>query len=224
MEDELIDSIDAFVATSRNLEAKSRGLCPTLYLPHGVDFDHFCQHGAVYEPVPRMQRIPRPIVGFFGVIGQWVDLNLVAALSKTFPQASFVLIGKSLVDMATVRNCCNVYSIGAVSYRDLPRYASCFDIGLIPFVKSRLTAAVNPLKLLEYYALGLPVLATRLPELERVGGPIRLACTVTEFCQCLRTMVEIESHHETDEAIKLARRNTWDQRVEQLSEFIAGLG
>lgn len=223
MENDLLDSVDALVVTSRDLESKNRRSCPSLYLPHGVDFEHFNQAAIDSVPISRMENIPKPIVGFFGLISEWVDLKLLATLSRAFPDVSFVLIGKSEIDTEALAECPNLYRLGLVPYDDLPQYANYFDVALIPFVNSKLTVAVNPLKLMEYFALGLPVVGTRLPELEAMDGPIYLAATEAEFCERLREILADNSPSEAAAAVGVARQNNWDQRVEELSDFIDGL-
>lgn len=223
MEEELVDAVDALVVTSRHLERKNRPSRPLLYLPHGVDFEHFRRGQEAGGSVPRMAGIPRPIVGFFGLISDWVDLDLVASLATAFPNASFVLLGKNEVPLDALRGLKNVHCLGPVRYVELPDYARYFDIALIPFVDNKLTRAVNPLKLMEYYALGLSVLATRLPELESDGGPIRLASTHAEFRNHLREMLNADTGAERRQAVEVARNNSWERRVEQLSRFIKSL-
>lgn len=223
MENNLLDNVDALVVTSRDLEKKNRQSCPSLYLPHGVDFGHFNQAMNHAEPILRMQSIRRPIVGFFGLISEWVDLKLIAALAGKFPDVSFVLIGASEINLGALADCPNVHCLGLVPYANLPRYARYFDIAWIPFVANTLTKAVNPLKLLEYYALGLPVLATRLPELEGIGGPIRLASTEAEFCESLHDLLDTDLQAESDRAVEVAKHNTWEQRVQDLGAFIESL-
>jgi glycosyltransferase involved in cell wall biosynthesis len=163
------------------------------------------------------------MVGFFGLISAWVDQALIAHLSEAFPDVSFVLIGRADVDTASLAARPNVYQLGLVPYADLPAYARYFDVGLIPFVLNRLTRAVNPLKLMEYFALGLPVLSTRLPELELIHGPLRLAETAEEFRAGLADLLGALPSFEPEEAFVAARANTWDARVEQLSGFLENL-
>jgi glycosyltransferase involved in cell wall biosynthesis len=223
MEAELLESVDALVVTSRHLAGKRTTGCPLLHLPHGVDFDHFHAACARPRPVPALEAIPRPIVGFFGLISEWVDRELIAHLSAAFPEVSFVLIGRAEADLAALAGRPNVHCLGFVPYAELPQYARYFDVGLIPFVLNRLTLAVNPLKLMEYFALGLPVLATRLPELESIGGPLRLAVTREEFAAGLREILATGTERLADDAVATARANTWDARVEELSEFLETL-
>jgi glycosyltransferase involved in cell wall biosynthesis len=222
MEEDLLDAVDAIVTTSKDLERKNTTSRSLLYLPHGVDFEHFSRSPAEMPPQPQMEKIRRPIVGFFGLISTWVDLELVVRLSKAYPDVSFVLIGKAEVNVDLLRACPNVQCLNAVPYSQLPEYARYFDIGLIPFRINKLTVAVNPLKLMEYFALGLPVLASRLPELEAIDGPLWLAATAEEFCDHLTSLLRTYGTH-NNSAREVARRNGWDQRTRDLCKFIESL-
>jgi glycosyltransferase involved in cell wall biosynthesis len=223
MEAELVHGIDGLVVTSRTLAAKRSNGCAMLHLPHGVDFDHFHDARRKAMPEPGMESIPRPIIGFFGLISEWVDLEVVRSLSDAFPHCSFVFLGRTEVDMTVLEDRPNVHRLGWVPYADLPRYARYFDVGLIPFRLNQLTRAVNPLKLMEYFALGLPVLATKLPELETIGGPLYLAETPAEFQRQLAQILAIGAGTRVEEALAIARANTWDARVADLSAFIQTL-
>jgi len=222
MEDELLGCVDGFAATSPDLMDKGRRCPAALYLPHGVDFSHFQGDPGGARSIAELAGLPRPIVGFFGLIAPWVDLELVAHLSRRFPNVSFVLLGKVEANLAPLARCANVHCLGLVPYRELPNYARYFDVGLIPFVRNELTEAVNPLKLLEYFALGLPVLATRVRALEGREGPLRLATTRDEFCEQLAALLTAPASF-VAEAREVARRNTWERRAEQLSEFLLNL-
>jgi glycosyltransferase involved in cell wall biosynthesis len=220
MEADLLQTVDGLIVTSSYLARKRVNECPLLHLPHGVDFDHFARGSSHWESVPALEQLPRPIVGFFGLLGRWFDRDLVAHLSEVFPQCSFVLIGRADVDLARVVKRPNIYHLGFVSYEELPRYARYFDIGLIPYLMTPFTRAINPLKLLEYFALGLPVVASRLPELENAPGPVRLAENRADFAQGLQTLLETRGPGQLEDALQAARRHTWDNRVEQLSAFL----
>jgi glycosyltransferase involved in cell wall biosynthesis len=223
MELDLLGEVDGLVVTSRNLERKRPAGLPMLRLPHGVDFEHFHGAAARAEPEPRMEHFPRPVVGFFGVIGEWVDLGVICRLSEAFPDTSFVLLGRVDVGLGAMVGRPNVYLLGSVPYEELPRYARYFDVGLIPFVVNDLTRAVNPLKLMEYFALGLPVLSTRLPEIEEVRGPLRLALSEGEFRAGLAELLALTPRAGAGAAFAVARENTWDARVKQLSVFLEEL-
>lgn len=220
MEEQLLDNVDGIIITSRILREKCSTACPLLYLPHGVDFEHFNRGLSATIKVPSLEKLTGPIVGFFGLISAWIDLALIADLSKEFPNVSFVLLGRQDVGLNAVAGRPNVHYLGLVPYGELPGYARYFTIGIIPFVLSKLTRAVNPLKLLEYFSLGLPVLSTRLPELEACEGPLRLAATRAEFSASLAEMLAGAPDLTAERAIAAARLNTWEMRAGQLSDFL----
>jgi glycosyltransferase involved in cell wall biosynthesis len=220
MEAELLAAVAGLIVTSRHLAKKRSNGCPVLHLPHGVEFDHFFQAAVWARPVPALEMLPRPIVGFFGLISPWFDRELVAHLSEAFPGVSFVLIGQADVDLGPLAGRPNVHCIGFVPYAELPAYANYFDVGLIPYRQQKFTRAINPLKLLEYFALGLPVLATHLTELEAMTGPLYLAGTQEEFVESLRIVLAGGATGRVEEARECARQNTWEVRVERFSAFI----
>lgn len=219
MELEMLDVVDGFAATSRVLETKRSEQDSRIYLPHGVDVDHF--DVPLTDPIEVMESIPRPIAGFFGHVAEWVDVDLIATLARKFPDLSFVLIGGVHVDVSELESLSNVHLLGQVPYSELPQYARYFDLGMVPFVLNKLTDAVNPLKLLEYFALGIPVLASALPYLEQYGGPLYLASTPTEFIEQMQSIVDAD--FDGSGALQIARQHTWDNRAEQLSDYMAEL-
>lgn len=222
MEKKTIDNIDGFIGSSQILMNKAPQGIKSLYLPHGVDYQHFNLE-AGFELPERARSIRKPVVGFFGLISEWVDLNLLDFLAGCFPDVSFVLIGRAEVDISKLLKRKNVHHVDQVPYSDLPKFASCFDIGIIPFVKNSLTEAVNPLKLLEYFAMGLPVLATRLATLEKVDGPIQLANSMDEFKERLQRLLDAKLDSTRAQAKDIALRNSWDVRAKELSTFINSL-
>ena len=220
MEQELLELVDGTAYTSRDLlQRKSQGR-PSLYLPHGVDYEHFA--GAKnMETVPEMiASLPKPMIGFFGIIDTWVDIGVIATLAKRFPQYSFVIVGRSAVSLDVFHGLENVYFSGPVPYTELPSYARTFDVGLIPFALNNLTQSVNPLKLMEYFALGLPVISTRLPDILDVPGPLFFASTHQEFGDRLEVVLSHDQAILKKEAQETAKKNNWDARTEDFVRFI----
>ena len=179
-EETLLRRCDVVMATAQNLrEKKTRGGRVPLYLSHGVDVEHFAE---CEGPVPgAIAALPKPVIGFFGAISPWVDLDLIAGIAQSRPSWSIVLIGPADVDVERLRALPNVHLLGKVPYSDLPRFAGGFDVGLIPFVINELTVSVNPLKLLEYFACGLPVVSADMPEVRRFRRPSRSRATQRVF-------------------------------------------
>ena len=221
MEQELFANVDGVVFTSRDLvqNKKRRETLPSLYLPHGVDYEHFACERVGKIPIASLESIPKPIVGFFGTIDTWVDISTIAYMAKRFRQCSFVVIGRSVVPMTPVEGLENVHYLGQVSYSELPQYARYFDVGLIPFVMNDLTKAVNPLKLLEYYAIGIPVISTRLPDIVDVPGPLYFADTHEEFGDRLDEILRSDLSELHRQAKEVAQQNSWRSRAESFVRF-----
>src|SRR5262249_51920239 len=121
-----------------------------------------------------IRMISKPVIGFFGLIADWVDLKLIRFLAEARPSWNIVLIGKSTTDLSDVSNVPNIHVLGQRPYAALPAYAKHFDVAILPFVVNDLTRAANPLKLREYMAAGLPVVATAIPEAEKLNGLLQI--------------------------------------------------
>ena len=221
MEQDFFATVDGVIFTSRDLlENKKRPeSLPSLYLPHGVDYDHFSCEKADTIPLEVLQTIKKPVVGFFGTIDTWVDISAIAYLAKRFPECSFVVIGRSVVPLTVLEGLDNVYCLGQQPYSALPQYARLFDVGLIPFVMNDLTKAVNPLKLMEYYAIGMPVISTRLPDIVDVPGPLYFADTHEEFGNRLEEILRGNLPELRLSAKEVARKNSWSARAESFIQF-----
>jgi glycosyltransferase involved in cell wall biosynthesis len=221
MEQDFFATVDGVIFTSRDLlkNKKRQETLPSLYLPHGVDYDHFACEKIERTPIETLEKIKKPVVGFFGTIDTWVDISVIAYLAKRFPQCSFVVIGRSVVPLTILEGLENVHCLGQVPYSALPQYARYFDIGLIPFVLNDLTKAVNPLKLMEYYAIGIPVISTRLPDIADVPGPLYFADTHEEFGNRLDEILHSNLPELRRRAKEVARQNSWSARAESFVRF-----
>ena len=192
-EADLCRRADLVVTTSQALQEAKKPLNPnTILVPHGVDYEHFSKAVTNNLPVPEdMKGIPHPILGFFGLIRDWVDLDLLAKVARRRPAWHIVLLGDadSTVNLSAYRGIPNTHFLGRKPYASLPAYCKCFDVGLIPFKVNELTKSVNPIKLREYLAAGLPVVSTPLPEVLQAGGQVHTTRSagrmVTEIEKCL---------------------------------------
>ncbi len=171
LERKLLLSADlVIVSAHRLLQSKGQLNQHTVLVRHGVDFSHFARSLDPRLPVPdELARLPRPVLGFFGLIADWVDTELLAQVAKHFSGGSLVLIGKASVDLSDLRRLPNVHILGQKPYGDLPAYCKGFDVALMPFRVNDLTLSANPLKVREYLAAGLPVVSTAIPEVEVLG-------------------------------------------------------
>jgi hypothetical protein len=208
------------------LQEAKKGWNPnTILVTHGVDYEHFSR--AVREDLPcppDIADIPHPRLGFFGLIRDWVDLDLLAEVARKRPDWHIVMIGDadSTVDLAPYRALPNMHFLGRRPYADLPAYCKAFDVGLIPFKINELTKAVNPIKLREYLAAGLPVVSTPLPEVRLCDALVSLAddpaTLVASTAACLREGGP-ESRFRRSDSV---RTETWPQKVSWILACLLG--
>lgn len=161
------------------------------FLPQGVDTDHFTRRDGT--PPPMLRSLPRPWIGFFGILAPWIDQDLLIRVARSHPKASLILLGRSSTTTDRLRAEPNIHLLGEVPYEQLPQWSQWFDVGLIPFVVNDLTIAANPLKLLEYLSLGLPVVSTDLPEVRKFIPHLRVAEGPETFVRAVADALEHRS-------------------------------
>lgn len=222
MERDLVQRADVVLTTAEKLCEERRALNPhTHFIPHGVDVAHFSRalNAATMIP-PALAALPRPVIGFFGLLADWVDVDMIAALARARPQWSFALVGKVNTDLGAVKDLRNVHLLGQQPYEALPGYCRGFDVGLIPFRMNELTLRVNPLKLREYLAAGLPVISTPLPEVVRYQGLVQVAVNRDGFLQAIETALAERSREQDQRRVEAMRAEGWDARVAEMSRLI----
>jgi glycosyltransferase involved in cell wall biosynthesis len=139
------------------------------YLGNGVDFEHYQRRFSAQDdmgPAPGGARTAdKPRLGYIGALAPWLDFEALADVARRRPQWEIVLVGPVLLGVEdrvkTLTSLPNVFHLPAVSYDKLPGVLAQFTVGLIPFRYNELTRGVNPNKMYEYLASGLPVVATR---------------------------------------------------------------
>ena len=157
------------VSAEKLLEDKKQFNENTFIIRHGVDFAHFRKALDAETKIPdEIKNLPKPIIGFHGLLADWVDFELIKKTAEHFAEGSVVLIGKIAVDaeqkIKVLNDVANIHFLGRKPYAELPAYCKGFDVALNPFAISELTLAANPLKVREYLAAGLTVVSTDIPE------------------------------------------------------------
>jgi glycosyltransferase involved in cell wall biosynthesis len=218
LEELTLRRVDAVVATARRLvERKRPSSGRAHHLPQGVNYEHFATRR---DYPPEMTSLRRPILGFAGGVSPCCDFGLLRSLAKAFPDASVVLVGPVTVDLAAEQLPPNVHVLGNRPYAELPAYVQGFDVGLIPYLHNDWTASVDPLKLLEYLAAGIPVVATPIPEVQKYASVVRQGDTPDAFTSAVHSAL---AAHESDRVAgcEIAARNTWSQRATAFLEIVA---
>jgi len=216
---------DLVVTTSLALQKAKEHMNPnTILIPHGVDYEHFSRAFSKDLPVPAdINKIPQPRLGFFGLIRDWVNLDLLAEIARCRPDWHIVMIGDSTVDLTPYRRIPNLHFLGRKPYRLLPAYCRQFDVGLIPFRVNELTRAVNPIKLREYLAAGLPVVSTPLPAVEQYNQLISIADSVEAFIAAVEAALAHDPARQKAKArIRAMSRETWSQKLAIICDYAEG--
>lgn len=209
------------VTTSLALQEAKAKLNPnTMLVPHGVDFDHFSRavNEALDEP-PELAAIPRPRLGFFGLIRDWVNVDLVAKVAQRRPEWQFVFIGDSTIDLSPFADLANMRFVGQRPYAQLPAWCRHLDAGLIPFRINELTRAVNPIKLREYLAAGLPVISTPLPEVMRYQPMVSIADDPASFEAAIEKCLRLPASCKLSR-MKAMADETWPSKVRAIRQAL----
>ncbi len=170
IEEKLFRDADLVVVSAEKLfEGKKQFNPNTHIIRHGTDWRHFRTALDESTLIPdEIANLPKPVIGFHGLLADWVDYELIKKVAAHFSEGSVVLIGKIAVDaeqkVKILNDVPNVYFLGRKPYAELPAYCKGFDVALNPFAINELTLAANPLKVREYLAAGLPVVSTDIPE------------------------------------------------------------
>lgn len=210
-----------FVASETLLPAKRQINSHTHLSPHGVDVDHFASARDPGPIPPDVAEIPRPIVGFFGLIEKWIDLDLVEYIAKSRPDWSIVMVGRIAVPSHPAMSCPNVHFLGRRDYAQLPAYGRVFDAAIIPYHLTRQVENANPLKLREYLAMGKPVVSVRTPEIEKFADVVSIADEYGEFVQHLdRNLSQPEDPSVASRRIRRVADCSWESRVNQVLKVI----
>ncbi len=214
-EDYLLKSADVVVTTALGLS--ERVGVPNVVIRNAAEVEHFTK-----QPAKLALKKDRPVVGYYGAIASWFDMELLVAMAQRFTEWDFVLVGSTYEsDTRDAEILPNVHFTGEVAYADLPGYLYGFDVCTIPFQITELTLCTNPVKVYEYLCAGKPVVATELPEVVQMGRHVHTAGTHEEFAAKLETaMAERNDETLIQRRTNWARRQSWARRGEAYEQTV----
>lgn len=221
-ERELLEKVDCVFAINDELARVKRAINPETHLaPHGVDHALFARALDDETVVPTdIANLPRPVIGFYGTLRDWVDLDLVAAIARARPAWSIALIGQQLGELGPIAGLPNVHLLGRKPHQDLPSYCKGMDIGLIPYRIDERMKFVNPIKLREYLSAGLPVVSTAVPEVERYAHQCAIAEDADGFITAIEKALIADSPARRRERSLAMTKETWPMRVAEVIRIV----
>jgi len=223
LENELLVHSDLVLYTSHSLMRTEGGIAGdrAVFLDHGVDYDRFA--AATRTPHPDLADIPRPIVGFFGGIDDYVvDLDLLKKVAEGLPDCSLVLIGDATCPIDALVNLPNVYWFGFRPYEEIPSYGAGFDVALMPWLRNEWIEHCNPIKLKEYLAIGLPVVSTDFPEVHFYSDEIAIARDHDDFLKLVREALNGRAVGTPQTRKARVEGATWNRQAEKLVKLGEG--
>lgn len=206
-------SVDMVITTSSELQKKKSKLNANCHLvPNGVNLDIFQN--------PPISRNKTKTLGYVGAVDDRIDFDLLHHISQAMPDHIIDIYGpmKVLLPRLLVNR---VRFHGAIPQEQLPQVISEMDACLIPFVKNELTAAIYPLKINEYLAMGKPVISTDFADLCDFYGQIAIGKTQEEFIGHIKKQIRYNSRIKAQQRIEFAKENSWDQRADRLRSLIS---
>ena len=184
----LLKNADIVFTGGKSLFESKRELHDNVFcFPSSVDEKHFAQALNGVAIPGDIINIPSPIIGYFGVIDERINLDLIRQSAERLPQVSFVMIGPlAKIEDQDLPRLPNIYYLGMKSYQELPAYLKAFDIAMMPFALNDATKYISPTKTLEYMAAGKPIISTRIKDVERdYDRCVRIVDDTNEFCEAI---------------------------------------
>lgn len=220
-EHKLMNLADMVIASSNRLYEKIKlSTDNVLLIRNAGEYRHFSSvDNSLIDKTDSLKS--NKIIGYYGAISEWFDIDLIYFLAKRHPEWSFVLIGDTFgCDTTKVSGLQNVSFLGEKPYDELPKYLNVFDVAIIPFIKNNLTLATNPVKVYEYLAAGKAVVSTDLPELRLMSEYLYLASSHEEFEIAILNALNNDDVELVERRKRYASENTWENRYSVLTREI----
>jgi len=225
----LMAAADLVFTGGPSLFEARRGRHPRVFCyPSGVEADHFAQ-GAADGAIPsELAEQPRPIVGFYGVIDERLDLDLLSGLADARPAWTLAMIGPVVkIEEAALPRRPNLRYLGMRDYGQLPGCLAAFDVAILPFARNEATRFISPTKTLEYLAGGKPVVSTPIKDVIGLyGEAVRFAQTPAQFVAAVEaalTESPAERARRQDVGARLLAEHSWDAIAAGMWREISGV-
>jgi glycosyltransferase involved in cell wall biosynthesis len=189
----------------------------------GVDIEHFSQALGADTRLPKEVRdLPRPIFGYYGVIDERLDYELIRRLAETTSGSVVLIVPTAKIDPASLPKRPNLHWLGRRAYEELPAYSKSFDVCLMPFALNEATEYINPTKALEYLGAGRPVVSTPIADVvSNFADVVKIGRTATEFLDLCEREAASPNLRRQKAGIRRARANSWEGIVSEMQAHMA---
>lgn len=225
LERELFGIADLVFTGGRSLYEAKRSQHHALYcFPSSVDVPHFARARRPQPDVPDMADIPHPRIGFYGVLDERMDLDLLDGLAAARPEWQIVLLGPvTKIEERSLPRRPNLHYLGPRPYDDLPAYLAGWDVALLPFARNESTRFISPTKTPEYLAAGKPVVSTSIPDVVHPYGEmglVQIADTVEDTVSAIEAALAEGPQARRQRADELLRSMSWDNTWAAMNDLL----
>jgi glycosyltransferase involved in cell wall biosynthesis len=223
MERELFNRADVVFTGGNSLyEAKCRQHKNVHAFPSSIDHAHFGAARQRQGDPQDQKHIARPRIGFFGVIDERLDRELLGELAAMHPEWQFLLVGPVVkVRQEDLPRAANIHYLGQKSYAELPRYISNWDVAMLPFARNASTRFISPTKTPEYLAAGKPVVSTSIRDVVNPYGTrelVSIADTAGEFAVAIDAALQNNRPSWLKEVDAFLALTSWDRTFQAMSQ------
>lgn len=224
-EAELLTRADVVFTGGQSLfEAKRARHRRVFAFPSSVDVPHFASARRGKSDPADQAAIPHPRLGFFGVVDERMDLDLLDGIAAVRPEWHFVILGPCVkIDPAALPRRDNIHYLGMKRYEELPAYLSGWDVALLPFARNESTRFISPTKTPEYLAAGCPVVSTSVRDVVRPygeGALVAIADTREEFVAAVERVLDGQPAGWRERVDRFLSEMSWDRTWTEMSRVI----
>lgn len=219
----IANKVDAVIYTAKNLKekyAEIKDKSKMKYVPNGIDLDFF---KTADRSLPQeLEDIPEPRVIYVGAIHDWFDVDLVHYCAKNLPNYSFIIIGPEQKDLSLLKKLKNIHILGSIPYAKILAFLYNSQVGIIPFnVKDYpdLVNSINPLKVYEYFAAGIPVVAISWQELKQLEDLVFLSNSKEDFILNIEKSMHSDKDR-MDKAANFIKDNDWNAKIQKILNLL----
>lgn len=231
-EKELLETADVVIAGGPSLARAKQEVRPdTLSLPSSVDADHYspqrakeAEEASHYEDELEHD-IPHPRIGFFGVIDERLDIDLVVAIADANQKWHVVMVGPVVkIDPAILPKRSNIHWLGSQPYSLLPQIVQGWDVCILPFALNDATKFISPTKTLEYMAAEKPIVSTAIHDvIELYGTVVKIGNTHQEFIDEIEAFLVEDPVPAAARVVlgkELVKAHSWDETADKVHDAI----
>ncbi|WP_426485243.1 glycosyltransferase [Flavobacterium sp. 2] len=219
----LMASADIIFTGGKSLyESKKQFHSDVYCFPSSVDEEHFAKARNGISIPSDIGDVKAPIVGYYGVIDERIDLNLLRETAESLPEVSFVMIGPlAKIEDQDLPKASNIHYLGMKTYDELPSYLKAFDIAMMPFALNDATKFISPTKTLEYMAAGKSIISTKIVDVVRdYSDCVSLIETTSDFTEAITSLLNESSQQTNTEYQDILKNTCWDSTAEKMKAIL----